>query len=79
MLKEVAKKSRTAIIAHKIYENWRMKRQFSSGNFESLHGSTHGTIIKNLSESIGYINVQFRRLSEILRSLKRATARHESL
>jgi Methyltransferase domain len=59
VLKEVAKKSKTAIIAHKIYENWRMKRQFSSGNFESLHGSTHSTIIKNLGESIDYINVQF--------------------
>ncbi len=55
----MAKKSKTAIIAHKIYENWRMKRQFSSGNFESLHGSTHSTIIKNLGESIDYINVQF--------------------
>ncbi len=59
MLKQVAKKSKTAIIVHKIYENWRMKRQFSSGNFESLHGSTHSTIIKHLSESIDYINVQF--------------------
>ena len=59
VLKQVAKKSRTAIIAHKIYENWRMKRQFRSGNFESLHGSTHSTIIKQLSESIDYINVQF--------------------
>ncbi len=36
-----------------------MKRQFRSGNFESLHGSTHSTIIKQLSESIDYINVQF--------------------
>ena len=59
VLREVAKKSRTAIIAHKIYENWRMKKKFDSGNFESLHGSTHSTIIKDLSESIDYINVQF--------------------
>lgn len=59
-LKQVAKKSKTAIIVHKIYENWRMKRQFSAGNVESLHGSTHSTIIKHLSESIDYINVQFR-------------------
>lgn len=36
-----------------------MKRRFNSGNFESLHGSTHSTIIKHLSESIDYINVQF--------------------
>lgn len=59
VLREVAKKSRTAIIAHKIYENWRMKKKFDSGNFESLHGSTHSTIIKDLSESVDYINVQF--------------------
>jgi hypothetical protein len=58
-LRQLAKKSRTAIIAHKIYENWRMKKKFNSGNFESLHGSTHSTIITNLSESIDYINVQF--------------------
>lgn len=36
-----------------------MKKKFDSGNFESLHGSTHSTIIKDLSESIHYINVQF--------------------
>jgi hypothetical protein len=59
VLREAAKKSRTAIIAHKIYENWRMKKKFDSGNFESLHGSTHSTIIRDLSESIDYINVQF--------------------
>jgi hypothetical protein len=59
VLKDVVKKSRTAIIAHKIYENWRMKKKFDSGNLESLHGSTHSTIIKDLSESVDYINVQF--------------------
>lgn len=59
VLKQVAKKSKTAIIVNKIYENWRMKRQFSSGNFESLHGSTHSTVITQLSDSINYINTQF--------------------
>lgn len=58
-LKQLAKKSKTMIIANKIYSNWKMKKQFGAGNPESLHGSTHSTIIKDLSESIDYINVQF--------------------
>lgn len=58
-LKRLAKKSKSVIIANKIYSNWRMKKQFSAGNPESLHGSTHSTIIKDPSGSIAYINTQF--------------------
>ncbi len=58
-LKRLAKKSRAMIIAAKIYDNWRLKRRFQSGDPESLHGSTHSTIIKNISASVDYINVQF--------------------
>jgi SAM-dependent methyltransferase len=58
-LKRIAKKSRTLIIAAKIYDNWRMKKRFESGNAESIHGSTHGMILKDMSASIDYINVQF--------------------
>jgi SAM-dependent methyltransferase len=58
-LKRIAKRSKTLIIAAKIYDNWRMKKRFESGNAESIHGSTHGMILKDMSESIDYINVQF--------------------
>src|SRR5262245_54105862 len=56
-LKRYAKKSKTALIAHKIYENWRMKKRFSAGYLESLHGSTHSG--KALSESLKYVDDQF--------------------
>jgi SAM-dependent methyltransferase len=58
-LKQIAKKTRSGIIASKIYDNWQLKRRFKSGNPESLHGSTHSTIIKNTAASVDYINVQF--------------------
>jgi len=58
-IKQLAKKSTALIVAAKIFDNWRIKRRFQSGNFESLHGSTHSTIIHDVSESVGYINEQF--------------------
>jgi len=58
-IKQLAKRSTSLIIAAKIYDNWRIKRRFESGNFESLHGSTHSTIIQDVTESVGYINEQF--------------------
>jgi hypothetical protein len=58
-LKRLAKKSKSLIVAAKIYDNWRMKRRFQAGNTESLHGATHSLFFQNISESIDYINVQF--------------------
>lgn len=56
-LKRLATKSKTVLIAYKIYHNWQFKKRFESGNTESLHGSTHTR--KSLAESLGYINTQF--------------------
>jgi SAM-dependent methyltransferase len=56
-LKNMATKSKTALVAYKIYHNWQFKRRFASGNTESLHGSTHSHI--PLSDSLAYINAQF--------------------
>lgn len=56
-LKHMATKSKTLLVAYKIYHNWQFKRRFASGNTESLHGSTHSRI--PLSESLAYINTQF--------------------
>src|SRR5918912_2338124 len=56
-LKSMATKSKTALVAYKIYHNWQFKRRFASGNTESLHGSTHSHI--PTSESLAYIEAQF--------------------
>ena len=56
-LQQIAKKSRSAIIAYRIYENWSTKQRFKSGNTESNLGSTHRG--RTLSESLAYINAQF--------------------
>lgn len=53
----MAKKSKTAIIAYKMYDNWRMKRQLKKGDPESLDSSTH--LGRSLDESLAYINAQF--------------------
>jgi hypothetical protein len=57
-LKRLARKSKHLIMAAKIYDNWRMKRKFQSGNTESVHGATHSLFFKQISESLDYINVQ---------------------
>jgi len=56
-LREIAKRSKTAIVAHKIYSNWRMKRQFERGNPEWIDGATH--IKFSIDESLAYINWQY--------------------
>lgn len=56
-LKNMATKSKTMLVAYKIYHNWQFKRRFTSGNTESEHGSTHSHI--PLSDSLAYINTQF--------------------
>lgn len=55
--KRYAKRSKNLIIAYKIYENWKMKRQFKNGNWESLHGSTHSKL--DVDKSLRYINQQY--------------------
>ena len=52
----ITKRSKTAIIAYRIYENWSTKRRFKSGNTESSLGSTHRG--RTVSESLSYINTQ---------------------
>lgn len=58
-IKGVLKKSKNAIIVRKIYEDWALKRRFNAGNPESLHGSTHSTIITSVEQSVNYILTQF--------------------
>jgi len=56
-LQNAVKRSRTAIIAYRIYENWATKQRFKSGNAESFLGSTHRG--RSLAESLAYIQTQF--------------------
>ena len=57
IIRNIAKKSKGAIIAYRIYQNWSTKRRFKSGNTESNLGSTHKG--RTLSQSLTYINTQF--------------------
>ena len=57
MLTQIAKRSKAAIIAFKIYDNWRVKRVSARGVVETMHGSTHSR--KMLADSLRYINQQF--------------------
>ncbi|MCU1266087.1 MAG: Methyltransferase type 12 [Acidobacteria bacterium] len=56
-MKRWARKSKTLIIVYKIFQNWRMRRRFVSGDAETEHGSTHSH--KTLDESLSYIEEQF--------------------
>ena len=56
-LREIAKRSKKAIIAQKIYDNWRIKRQFAQGNPEWHDGSTHLKLTVDVS--LAYINSQY--------------------
>jgi len=56
-MKSWARRSKTLIIAAKIYQNWQMRRRFASGVIETEHGSSHRS--KSLIESLSYIEEQF--------------------
>jgi SAM-dependent methyltransferase len=56
-VRQIAGKSKNAIIAYRIYENWSTRRRFQSGNTESNLGSTHKG--RSLSDSLTYIDTQF--------------------
>src|SRR6185295_15604293 len=56
-MKRWARRSKTLIIAAKIYQNWALRRRFASGVIETEHGSSHRS--KSLIESLSYIEEQF--------------------
>ena len=56
-LREIAKRSKQAIIAYKLYENWRVRRQLERGDPEWPDGSTHLKL--SIEESLAYINSQY--------------------
>lgn len=58
-VKDRLRRSKAALIAYKIFDNQRFKRRLKVGEFSSLHGSTHSTMLRGVSESVQYITLQF--------------------
>lgn len=56
-IKQIAKRSKTGVIAYRIYDNWRAGKRFASGKIDSSFGSTLKR--KTLSESLDYIKSVF--------------------
>lgn len=55
--KRVARGSKSAIVAYKIFDNWRIKRKLAEGQVQTSHGSTH--LNMSTAESLSYIDKQF--------------------
>jgi SAM-dependent methyltransferase len=56
-LRRQARQSKSAIICHKVYRNWRMRSVYSKGVIDESIGSTHS--YKSLDESLAYIDHQY--------------------
>lgn len=56
-VKRLARRSRSAIIIYKIFDNRRLKKRIESGDIETIHGSTH--LNQNVAGSLAYIEKQF--------------------
>lgn len=61
-LKKLAAQSKTLIIVHRIFDNWRRRRAFKAGNTVSAYGSTHE--FWSLEKSVSYINMVHREYME---------------
>src|SRR5215813_13694859 len=56
-VKRLARRSRSAIIIYKIFDNRRLKKRIESGDIETSHGSTH--LNQSVTDSLAYIEKQF--------------------
>jgi SAM-dependent methyltransferase len=61
-LKKIAGQSKTLIVAHRIFDNWRRRRAFKAGNTVTAYGSTHE--FWSLEKSVNYINLVHREYVE---------------
>ena len=57
LVKKLARRSKSAIIAYKLLDNRRLKKRVESGNIETIHGSTH--LNRSVADSLAYIEKQF--------------------
>ena len=55
--RQVAKRSKTAIVLYNVYDNWFAKRRFTSGDIEATSGSTHTKF--TVAESLDYLGQVF--------------------
>ncbi|HKY41684.1 MAG TPA: methyltransferase domain-containing protein [Pyrinomonadaceae bacterium] len=55
--KRLARRSKTAIILYKVFDNRRLKKRVASGDIETTHGSTH--LNRSVAHSLAYIEKQF--------------------
>lgn len=56
-IKALARRSKTAIVLFKIFDNYRLKRRATSGAIETIHGSTH--LQTTVEDSLRYIEKLF--------------------
>ena len=61
-LKKIASQSKTLIIVHRIFDNWRRRQAFKAGNTVSAYGSTHE--FWDLQKSVSYIERVYREYLE---------------
>ena len=57
LIKRLARRSKTAIIVYKLFDNRRLRKRVESGDIETIHGSTH--LNQSVSNSLAYIEKQF--------------------
>lgn len=57
LVKKLARRSKTAIILYKLFDNRRLKKRVASGQIETTHGSTH--LNRSVASSLAYIEKQF--------------------
>ena len=57
LVKKLARRSKTAIIIYKVFDNRRLKKRVASGDIETTHGSTH--LNQSVAGSLDYIEKQF--------------------
>jgi len=55
--KRLARRSKTAIVIYKIFDNRRLRKRVARGDIETTHGSTH--LNRSISDSLDYIDQQF--------------------
>ena len=56
-VKRLARRSKTAIIIYKLFDNRRLRKRVESGYIETIHGSTH--LNSSVTDSLAYIEKQF--------------------
>src|SRR5215210_2874380 len=61
-IKKIAAQSKTLIIVHRIFDNWRRRRAFKAGNTVSAYGSTHE--FWSLDKSVSYVEKVYREYLE---------------